>query len=528
MKKYISLLLCLCLAVSVAAPAFATGAEADVDLSAVLSSVTEVVAAEEAELPEEMEEQPIEEDVSAATEKTESSLEETAPTLKIVTSATQTDTTLEGLENITWTFEDGVLTLSGEGPIPDIPVGIAIYVPWHEYSDEATSVVIEEGITGIGSAAFQFFSKVVNVTLPDGVEYIGRRAFEGCSKLESINLPEGIVSIGETAFGYCVALESVHLPSTIEEIDSYAFYGGFDHLVKTTIADREGYEFLCWYDDDGNTYATTGEGWNVTIYPMWIHSYTGFEDVFEDDWYYYYVKYCYEVGLMNGMGDGNFDPDGGATRGQVVTVLYRMAGEPEVAGGSSFTDVYEGDWYYDAIAWAASEGIAQGMGDGTFAPNDNVTREQFLVFLYRFADYLGLILNDWADCYMLDCTDADSVSEWALDAQVWSLTMGLQTGYEEADGYSVKPQNWITRAEMATFLSRYMSNMTLYYNGEVAESLCDYMAYHVIDAFGNPEDVVEKNSSTQYWYYDDYGIAIEMRWDATESVWYEYTWWWNY
>ena len=540
MKRYLSFLLCLCLCLgaSFAMPAHAAESTADMDLSAVLTAVTEVVAAEETVMPAgtatpgEAEEQPIEEDVSAETEKTEPGLEETAPTLKTIVSASGSNTTFEGLENIRWTFEDGVLTLSGEGAIPDIPVGIAIHLPWHEYSDEVTSVVIEEGITGIGSAAFQFFSKVVNVALPDGVEYIGRSAFEGCSKLESINLPEGIVSIGESAFGFCTSLESVHLPSTVEEIGSHAFYGGFDHLVKTTIADREGYEFLCWYDDDGNTYATTGEGWNVTIYPMWIHSFTGFEDVFEDDWYYYYVKYCYEFGLMNGMGDGNFEPNGGATRGQVVTVLYRMAGEPEVAGELSFTDVYEADWYYDAIAWAASEGIAQGMGDGTFAPNDNVTREQFLVFLYRFFDVMGDVLNDWDERYVLTedtVSDAGDISDWAMEAEVWSMVMGLQTGYDNGDGtISVQPGNHINRAELATFLTRSSLDAYYYYCAEIAESLRGYGADSVTDAFGQPNEKVEVDGQTQNWYYHDECLGMEMLWHEEYSMWYLNNWWFDY
>lgn len=399
------------------------------------------------------------------------------------------------------------------------------------YGCDLSSITLPDGLESIGKGAFAANERITKATIPGGVSKIETYIFRGCTGLKTVTLEEGVTFISGGAFSGCDYLTTLKLPSTIEII-CWSFE--LPRLQNLTIAkDPEGKRsFVCWQDEEGYVYTTQdlvdGVEFNGQLRSVWKNIWLGYNDVSEDAWYIEYVKYCYEIGLMNGMGDGNFEPNGGATRGQVVTVLYRMAGEPEVAGGSSFTDVYEDDWYYDAIAWAASEGIAQGMGDGTFAPNDNVTREQFLVFLYRFVDYNGLILNDWETRYMLDSIDADSVSDWALDAQVWSLTMGLQTGYEETDGYSVKPQNWITRAEMATFLSRYMSNMVLYYNGEVAESLCDYMAEHVIDAFGNPEDVVEKNSSTQYWHYDDYGIAIEMRWDDTESVWYEYTWWWNY
>lgn len=399
------------------------------------------------------------------------------------------------------------------------------------YGCNLSSITLPDGLEAIGNGAFAANENITKATIPGGVSKIETYIFRGCTGLKTVTLEEGVTFISGGAFSGCDNLTTLKLPSTIETI-CWSFE--LPSLQTMSIAeDPEGKRsFVCWQDEEGYVYTTQdivdGVEFNGQLHSVWKNIWIGYNDVPEDAWYIEYVKYCYEIGLMNGMGDGNFNPDGSATRGQVVTVLYRMAGEPEAAGGSSFTDVYEGDWYYDAIAWAASEGIAQGMGDGTFAPNENVTREQFLVFLYRFVDYLGLILNDWETRYTLDSIDADSVSAWALDAQVWSLVMGLQTGYEEADGYSVRPQNWITRAEMATFLARYASNMVLYHNGEVAESLWYYTVDDVVDAFGDPGEVVEKDSTTQYWYYDDYGIAMEIRWHEEEEAWYEYAWWWNY
>lgn len=578
MKKYISLLLCLCMAVGFAIPAFGAESAEDMDVSAVLPAVTDVAAAEETAVPEEPAaaevplateapaeteepaepETPVETEVPADTELPAEtvipiepevlspeetdipaetvapvvSVEESAPTLTTTTSVTAANTELPGLENITWAFEDGVLTFSGEGPIPDVPDTMLLRAPWYEYSDQAVSIVVEDGITGIGQNAFYSFGKVESVILPTGVEYIGAGAFEMCTGLRSINLPEGLVSIGKHAFGYCASLESVQLPSTIEEIGTRAFYGGLDHSVSTTVADREGYEFLCWYDADGNTYATAGEGAEQTIYPMWLRSFTGFEDVSEDAWYYDYVKYCYQVGLMGGMGDGTFDPHGSATRGQVVTVLYRLAGEPEVTGGSSFTDVYEGDWYYDAIAWAASLGIAQGMGDGTFAPNDYVTREQFVVFLYRYIDAMGDILNDWDERYYLTedtVTDVNDISDWALEAEVWSMVVGLQAGYDNEDGtISILPGNPIIRGELAAFLTRYALDAYYYYCAEIAESLRGYGTDSVTEAFGQPDEKVDVDSTTQNWYYYDDCLGMEILWHEGYSMWYLNRWWFDY
>lgn len=534
MKRCLSLLLAFCMAVSFSVSAAALGDLVDMDVSAVLSAVTNVVAAEEADepaetaVPVESEDLPAEEDIPATTEEMELHLEETAPILM----SSMTDTSMEGLENIRWTFEDGVLIFSGVGPIPDVSDTAPSRAPWHEYEKQTVSIVVEEGITGIGGNAFSFFRNVVDVVLPNGVEYIGRVAFEGCSKLESINLPEGLISIGECAFMYCTSLESVHLPSTIEEIGRSAFYGGLDHVVSTAIADREGYEFLCWYDDDGNTYATTNEGRDNIIYPMWLRSFSGFEDVFEDDWYYDYVKYCYQFGLMSGMGDGTFAPGGNATRGQVVTVLYRLAGEPEVTGGMAFSDVYESDWYYDAVSWAASEGIAQGMGDDIFAPNENVTREQFLVFLYRFIDAMGDILNDWDERYYLTedtVSDVSDISDWAMEAELWSVIMGLQVGYDNEDGtFSLQPGNSITRGELAAFLTRYSLDAYYYYCAEIAEALSGYGADSVTDEFGQPNEKTDVNSQTQNWYYYEKCLGMEFLWDEEYSMWYLNRWWFEY
>lgn len=106
-----------------------------------------------------------------------------------------------------------------------------------------------------------------------------------------------------------------------------------------------------------------------------------FADVAKGSWYYEGVRYAYENGLMSGTGEGTFSPDLPTSRGMLVTILYRLAGSP-AAGSASFTDVVKGQWYADGVAWASANGVVSGYPDGSFRPNDTITREQMAAILY--------------------------------------------------------------------------------------------------------------------------------------------------
>lgn len=396
-------------------------------------------------------------------------------------------------------------------------------------TDSLARILLPESLTYIGAYAFARNDAITAVTVPGGVESICSHAFSDCTKLETATLGEGVAVLEDSCFNGCPNLKQLHLPSTIETICQSFVLSALETL--TVAEDPENKRsFYCWEDKQGNTYTTeqivAGTAFITELYPVWLNIWYGYDDVPEGKWYYNYIQYCYELGLMQGMDETHFVPNGNATRAQVVMVLYRMAGEPEVSGTASFTDVSANSWYHDAVVWAASVGIAQGLGNGSFSPNTNVTREQFLVFLYRFADYLGLVLNDWDELYYLGSNDEESVSSWAMDAEVWSMLMGLQTGYDESDGgYSVRPKALLSRAELATFLARYSANMFFYYAAEVAEALYGYSEEAVLQSFG-PADRTEVDGDSKYRYYDDYGLVLELRWYAEEEYWYMYDWWW--
>ena len=167
-----------------------------------------------------------------------------------------------------------------------------------------------------------------------------------------------------------------------------------------------------------------------------------FNDVAYTSWYYDAVKFVYDKGIMDGVSYYRFAPDATITRGMVVTMLWRMAGEPyEAAAG--FTDVAAGRYYTTAVAWAAKNGIVEGMTSTTFAPDQAITREQLASILYRYAKWLGF------SGYGSDIsgyTDAGKVSSYAYDAMSWAVRSGVVTG---TSAKVLDPQGTASRAAAA-------------------------------------------------------------------------------
>ena len=178
-----------------------------------------------------------------------------------------------------------------------------------------------------------------------------------------------------------------------------------------------------------------------------------FVDV-EKHWALDAIKYAYEKGLMNGVEDDKFAPNATLTRGMLVTVLYRMAGAPEVTGEGKFADVAASDWYAAAVKWAADNGIVDGVSDSAFAPKANITREQLAAMLYRFAQYMKYASGDTAALDKFE--DAASVSDWAEAAMQWAVGAGLVSGRTDT---TIVPGGTATRAEAATLLMRFMENV---------------------------------------------------------------------
>ena len=174
---------------------------------------------------------------------------------------------------------------------------------------------------------------------------------------------------------------------------------------------------------------------------------TRFDDVAKNAWYYNAVEYVAENGIMSGVSAREFAPNAGFSRAMLAQTLYAMSGKPAVKVESTFADVAANAWYADAVNWAAEKGYVSGVGDGKFAPDASVTREQMALILYRYAgspDASGMVLREFAD--------GDSVSAYAVDAIRWAVHEGLISGMENN---TLAPQGTATRAQVAQILMNF-------------------------------------------------------------------------
>lgn len=178
-----------------------------------------------------------------------------------------------------------------------------------------------------------------------------------------------------------------------------------------------------------------------------------FTDVHETDWFYNDVLFVYEEGLFAGTSDTTFSPNAAMTRAMLVTVLYRLEGEPAVSGRSGFSDVTFNSYYEDAVTWAADNGIVNGTSTTTFSPNANVTREQMAAILYRYAQHKKY--NTAASSGLNGFTDHASVSGYAAASLEWAVAEKLVNG----SAGKLMPTGNATRAQVAAILHRFVENV---------------------------------------------------------------------
>lgn len=218
---------------------------------------------------------------------------------------------------------------------------------------------------------------------------------------------------------------------------------------------KSGATFEGWYADKGLTKKITSVKLdaNTTVYAKWTEAPVSglpFKDVKTADWFYNDVKYVYEKGMMAGTAADVFAPNATTTRAMIVTILYRLEGSPAVTGTSSFVDVPAGQWYTDAVNWAAANQIVKGTSATTFAPNDSITREQMAAILYRYAQYKGYDVTKKAD--LSGYSDNGQVSAYAKDALAWANAAKLINGVTNT---TLAPQGNATRAQVSAILHRF-------------------------------------------------------------------------
>ena len=241
--------------------------------------------------------------------------------------------------------------------------------------------------------------------------------------------------------------------------------------VTITVTPDEGYELesLTVLDSRDNEIALTDKGDGKYTFTMPAGRVTveasfaeiapeplPFGDVDNGDWFAGAVRFVYENGMMNGVSETDFAPHATTSRSMIVTILYRLEGEPVVDYAMDFTDVAGDAYYAEAVRWAASEGIVGGYGGGLFGSEDAVTREQLAAILYRYAVYKGYDVSIGEDTNILSYDDFADLSEYAIPAMQWACGAGIVNGTSES---TLTPQGEATRAQVAAMLMRFCESI---------------------------------------------------------------------
>lgn len=238
-------------------------------------------------------------------------------------------------------------------------------------------------------------------------------------------------------------------------------FGGGSVAVTVPYTPKEGQkaeDLVVWFlSDDGKLTPCEGSydpatgkyTFTTTHFSKYVLGYFPFTDVADSAWYYENVVYAYTEGLMNGTSDTTFTPEGGVNRAMLVTVLWRLEGEP-AAEDAGFTDLAQ-DWYKTAVNWAAANELVTGYGEGVFAPEDALTREQLVTILYRYAAFKGY--DTTAAAELSAFTDSAAISDWASAAVSWAAGAKLVNG---SDG-GFQPAAGAQRAQLAAVFQRFLT-----------------------------------------------------------------------
>ena len=185
-----------------------------------------------------------------------------------------------------------------------------------------------------------------------------------------------------------------------------------------------------------------------------------FYDVTDDAWFHDAIKYVYENNIIKGYNDTEFGPNDKLTRGMLVTILYRMEKEPAVTEKSKFLDVQDSTkYYYNAVKWAENNNIISGYENGKFGPEDNITREQLAVILWKYARYKGKDISKTND--LKGFGDSNKISAWAKKQVKWAVAVGVITGNNNTNPPTINPLGTATRAEVAAMIEKYCKRIGL-------------------------------------------------------------------
>ena len=320
----------------------------------------------------------------------------------------QKDPNYTQTNGVSYVLSDGVLTVSGSGECTNA---------WmNNYSpNNVKKIVIGSGITSIGRAAFQGCAYVKSVDIANGVTKICRGAFTQCWALESVIIPTSVNTIEMAAFGTTISgstMDDVYYCGSAAQWGRISIGEHNDSLLKAS--------FHYNYDPNMN-----------------------FTDVAAGSYCYDAVQWAVANGITNGTDATHFSPNAGCTRGQVVTFLWRAAGEPVVSGNVGFVDVAAGSYCYNAVQWAVAKGITKGTDTTHFSPNATCTRGQVVTFMYRAEGEPAVGgSNGFVDV---------AAGSYCYNAVQWAVANGITKG---TDATHFSPNATCTRGQVVTFLYR--------------------------------------------------------------------------
>ena len=353
--------------------------------------------------------------------------------------ATSYDSTLGGVE--VWVNNNYVGNDWHQGSWADYNDTVSFKVKPY-YSDDVVSVSVVGKRTGwTYSYDYNSYSGWYTFTMPNEDVTINVDFRSGVHKVYVDKVTDGKLTVSDdwAKYGQIVYITAVpDYGCTLSSLSVRTATGDSVHVYNAQKAD---------------TYYFYMPDQYVSVSAVFTGKYTSvpFNDVSYGDWYYNAVQFVYSKGIMDGVDYYKFAPNGTITRGMIVTMLWRMAGEPFEMPVTSFTDVEIGRYYTTAVAWACRNGIADGMGESTFGPNDAITREELVTLLYRYAQYFG---HSCIGTSIEGFADAGSVSSYAYNAMCWAYKAGVVTG---TTGSRLNPQGTASRAEAAQMIMSFYS-----------------------------------------------------------------------
>lgn len=323
------------------------------------------------------------------------------------------------------------------------------------------NVSIGANVTTIGDSAFVECTSIVEVEIPNSVVSIGSAAFYKCTSLTSVSLPDSITNIDKKTFQSCSALTSITIPASVNSIGQMAldsltdiyFEGNAPSVVSATSNyssfNRRGNVTLYyipgtagWTDSDA--YDAEAGTWNGYKLAVWESE---FSDMTPSDKYYEAANYMVSNGIMAPIVGERFGPKYAAYRATLIYVLWQMENEPVVSYKMTFKDVPEGEWYTEAIQWAAANGIIKGISETKFSPMAEISKENLLTVLYRYEKYKSGNTSA-GDNVQLQFSDASGISAYAVDAVKWACGMGII----ENTAQTLLPRQAMIRGEFAQIL----------------------------------------------------------------------------